>query len=128
MNNLKLGRIIVLGSVVDPQGVLKGEHSAVVLTSEHELQAGEPLLAVVISSQLKNMKEDQIVRLRHGKPGEPHPQTGFTRPSAAICHWVVEVESDNIIRVGSMVWGDCLADIISRTDMAKKAKQADRPD
>src|SRR5690348_5610258 len=104
--------MIWLSQVIDPQGNLKGPHAAVVLSSKAEIQAGEPILAVVISSQLRDLREDQMVRLPHLRRPRGHPQTGLNRPSAAIGHWIVEVDRANISTVGNLVYGEKLEGIL----------------
>jgi hypothetical protein len=75
VEKLDIGRMVWLKQVVDPQGDLKGEHAAVVLTTKAELQAGQPILAVVFSSKFEGLREDQIVRLKHQAKKGGHPLT-----------------------------------------------------
>lgn len=117
MGDLTIGRMIWLKQVMDPQGDLKGPHAAIVLTSKDELNQGKPIKAVVISSQLHGLSEDQMVRLRHQRGG--HPQTGLNRPSAAIGHWVVDVPNGDIDKVGSLVFGEVLVNVIQCVNRAK---------
>lgn len=116
--------MIWLKKVIDPQGVLKGPHAAVVLTSKEELAQGKPLRAVVISSQLRGLREDQMVRLRHMSGPRGHPQTGLNKPSAAIGHWRVDVPDTDIDKTGCLVWGPTLISIIDCVNRAKAVEAA----
>jgi len=122
VDKLDCGRIVLLREVVDPQGKLVGEHFGIVQTTKAELQAGYPIRVAVISSKLHYTTNCSMVKLPYLNQKGGHPQTSFTKPSAVICCWVVDVSADDILEYGRIVWGQLLQDIAACVSRAAEAK------
>jgi hypothetical protein len=71
-----------------------GRHRGIILNTSAEIEAGEPLLIVVISSKLSLAKPEDMVILPSKAGG--HPVTGLTKPSAAMCDWWLTVSQSDI--------------------------------
>jgi hypothetical protein len=94
MRRIQQGRIVWLKNVIDTRGNPTKPHRAVIVTPTEDIEAGEAIRAVYISSKFKDLPADCIVTLLHAKGGHPH--TGLDRPSAAICDWTAIVRIDDI--------------------------------
>lgn len=85
----------------DPQGRNRKRRPAVILTTREEIQAGEPIFVVAISTQLPHRLPDEYVELPW------HPQgrvrTGLRERCAAVCTWLEEVREPDILQYAGVV-------------------------
>ena len=120
MDKLQPGRII-WGSF-PRYGKTVGRHRGIILNTSGEIETGEPLLVVVISSKLTLAKPEDMVMLPSKAGG--HPVTGLTKSCAAMCDWWLTIPQSDIIDddvTDYRIYGTLLAQIAQRVgDLRRK--------
>lgn len=123
MDNVDLGRLMLVAGLTDPQGNPVEPNTVICLTGKDEYARGSPIKAVVVSSQLHHTTADCMVVLNGLWAKGGHPQTGFTKKCAAICCWVVEVAEDDILRCRNLIYGRVFEEVracVTRVQAEKK--------
>lgn len=121
MDEIDLGKLILVDDVIDPQGNPAGEHTVICLTTKDEYALGSQVEAVVVLSKLHYTTKDCMVIMPSANGG--HPQTGFDRKCAAICCWVVKVKEKNILRYGNRIYGSLLRQVLECVAKVQAEKQ-----
>jgi hypothetical protein len=124
VDNITLGKVMLVKDLVDPQGNPARPHRAICLTTKDEHANGSPIIAVVVSSQLRLAATDCMVVMDKLWQKGGHPQTGFDRRCAAICCWVVKVEEESILRYHNVVYGSVLQNVLDCVARAQARKKS----
>lgn len=85
---------IVLVEVLDPQGSNPKVRPVVILSSNEDIQSGDDIVGVCISSQLSDANSKFQVELPWHRDG--HARTGLRKRSAAMCNWIVSFKAEQI--------------------------------
>lgn len=88
------GRIIK-ARVEDPQNRNPKVRTLLIVTPSEEIDSADTFSCVAITGTLPKKLPDDCVLLRYHNRG--HPQTGLTKRCAAMCSWLVELRSNQII-------------------------------
>ncbi|MFL5241914.1 MAG: type II toxin-antitoxin system PemK/MazF family toxin [Gemmataceae bacterium] len=96
------GRIVWV-ELPDPQGRNPRRRPVVILTSNEEIQSGESLVGVAISTTFDPSHSEEQVELPWHRAG--HPRTGLNKRCAAQCKWLIEFEESSIEEYGGVVPG-----------------------
>jgi mRNA-degrading endonuclease toxin of MazEF toxin-antitoxin module len=103
---------IVWVRCADPRGTNVKRRPAVVVTANGDMRAGANIIGVAITSTLPSPLTDDYVQLPWHRQGLAC--TRLTRPCAAFCHWLLEIDLDQIDEKSGRVPGSVLKAIIER--------------
>jgi mRNA-degrading endonuclease toxin of MazEF toxin-antitoxin module len=92
---------IVIATVADQQGRNQKARPLVIITPNKEIAAGEPLVAVAISTTYQQLDKSLYVTLPWHPAG--NSRTKLKRDSAAVCTWLVEITESAIEGYGGLV-------------------------
>lgn len=93
----KLGRgRIILARILDPRGQNPKERPLVILTSEDEIQDAAPFVAAAITTTIPLPVPENLVILPFHPAGTVG--TGLRRASAAVCSWLQQLTTKDVIR------------------------------
>ena len=104
---LQIGRI-VWAEIADRNGIRK-QRPAIIVSSTDD--AGV-LTVVAVTSRVPNSLPDDHVLLPWHPQG--HPRTGLNRKSAAVCSWLNEIVSSDILELAGLVPGPELLAILTK--------------
>ena len=91
--------LIVRASTADPAGRNPKKRPVVLLTSENEVPAGEPLIGIGITGSLPNPLAPEYVLLPWHRA--KHPFTGLNKKCAARCRWRITIPiTDDLEAIG----------------------------
>ena len=91
------GDIVIVVGLLDPQGRNPKDRACVVVSPPGPAEAGTPLQVVAITTLLPDpLPSDHVPLPWHL---QRHPRTGLNKRNAAVCSWLVEVESSRVDRV-----------------------------
>ena len=94
---VRFADILFVEGVLDTAGHNPKHRRVVVLTPNHALAAGYPIVAAPVSSQVPTVPTDDYVLLPFiNPPGIRHPATGLTRRAAILRSWLVIVDPNDI--------------------------------
>jgi len=93
----------------DPRGGKK-TRPVVVVTGDPEIQAGGKIHGVAVTSRVDG-REDEVELPWHRSR---HPYTGLSKPSVAVCSWVVDFMADQVEVIEGMVPRDRLINILEQ--------------
>jgi mRNA-degrading endonuclease toxin of MazEF toxin-antitoxin module len=116
----ELGRIVRVDGIVDSWGNPTHEHPAVILTGRAEIEAGQPIVVAIISSQLHLSKPADRVALPWQDCRGGHYLTQLNRNCAAVCTWTEVIEQSNIREYKGTVPSYALAEILKKVAALKK--------
>ncbi len=88
----------------------------VVLTPNNQLEAGAPIVAAAITGTLPNPLSDEYELLPWHR--QKRTVTGLSKPCAAVCSWIIEVDPSKIDNIVGRVPGDHLKRIAEKTSYA----------
>src|SRR5262245_4379301 len=111
MATLQQGHI-VWAEILDPSGKNPKRRPAVIVTSTGEIQPGQALVVVPITSRLPKPLPDDHVELPGHRNG--HPKTGLRQRCAAVCSWLVEIREKDIQKIGGIVPASQMLEIIHK--------------
>ena len=120
MSSLCFGRVVWMNTL-DSQGRNPKGRPFIVITSNDIIEAGGPVRAIAVTTRLDQVPGDQMVLLPYGKGN----RLGFTKPCAAYCRWVENVEPAKIESFGGVLSARLLADIIAKMNITDKSKVPD---
>ncbi len=90
------GEIVIIESLLDPNGRNPKDRACVIVTPSDEIEEGATLDVVAISSLVPDVIPfDQIPIPWHA---QRHPRTGLNKKNVAVCAWQAEVEDSRVIR------------------------------
>jgi hypothetical protein len=125
VDNIVLGKVMLVEDLIDPQGNPVKPHRVICLTTKDEYASGSPIRAVVVSSRFHDTATDCMVLMDKLWMKGGHPQTGFDRKCAAICCWVVEFDKHSILRFHNLIYGAVfqkVQDCVNKVQAEKKKK------
>ena len=111
MPPLQQGRIVWV-EIHDPAGRNPKLRPAVVLSQMDSLPAGEPFVAVAVTSTLPDPLTPFMVELPWHRKG--HPRTRLNRRCAAVCNWLLEITVGQVRDTAGIVPDPQLNDILQR--------------
>jgi mRNA-degrading endonuclease toxin of MazEF toxin-antitoxin module len=102
---------VIIALVPDPAGGNLKERPLVIVSPTASVKAGEPIVAVAISTQISDPLEPTEIELPY------HPQgtarTGLTKPSVAKCHWLCTLQQSDVRATKGYVSGSVLQSILA---------------
>jgi hypothetical protein len=110
-----------VGGHSGPAGRNPKERPVVLLTSEDEVPAGEPLIAVGITGTLATPLPPDFVLLPWHR--SRHPQTGLNKKSAAWCSWLVTIQITEDLEVMGRVPDKEFAEICAKVKAIQEARE-----
>jgi hypothetical protein len=87
---------ILFAHVLDPNGQNPKIRRVVVLTPDHALAAGFPIVVAGVTGTLPDPLTADYVKLPYKNPPGRHPRTGMTKEAAVLCTWIVPITPDDI--------------------------------
>jgi len=93
----------------------------VVLTPDHVLAAGFPIVVAGVTGTLPNPLTADYVMLPYKNPPGRHPKTGLTKAAAVLCNWVVAIAPNDIKGRSGFVPPAHMAIVNSKTAATAKA-------
>src|SRR5688572_2032922 len=102
---------IVMALVVDPAGGNVKERPLVVVSPKNAIDAGEPIVAVAISTQISEPLSPTEVKLPYHPRGTA--RTGLTRPCVAKCNWLCTLQQSELRATKGYVSGNVLNRILA---------------
>jgi hypothetical protein len=106
--SLSYGDVIVT-DLLDPYGRNPKDRPAVVVTRTEDLDAGQPVFVIAVTTTLPEHLPDDYVRIPWSRPR--HLRTGLDTKNTAVCHWLARVEGSQIARTIGRVPTRQLAEI-----------------
>ena len=116
------GRII-WANISDKQGRNLKLRPAVVLTTAEEIEAGEPIVVAVVSTQFQLAKPEDQVELPWAPLG--NTLTRLKKRCVAVCNWVEEIKESDISEYGGMVPAAELTAILTRVSELMGGQESD---
>ncbi|MHB1787710.1 MAG: hypothetical protein ACYCS7_16550 [Acidimicrobiales bacterium] len=114
--------ILFVDAVPDSAGGNPKGRRVVVLTPDHALAAGFPIVAAPVTTQIPPVPgPDHILLPFQNPPGTRHPATGLTRRAGIVTTWLVIVDPATIDGYSGHVPGRTMAVIQARTGAAAQA-------
>ncbi|HEU5118405.1 MAG TPA: type II toxin-antitoxin system PemK/MazF family toxin [Isosphaeraceae bacterium] len=111
---------ILFAEVLDPNGQNPKTRRVVVLTPNHALAAGFPIVVAAITSTLPTPLTADYVRLPWMNPPRRHPRTGLTKESAVHCSWVFSITRQDVKGLSGFVPPALMALVDSKTSARAK--------
>ncbi len=98
-------------AIPDPQGQNPKEGRPFVVVSRREdIEKGEPILAVGITTELASSPAEHYVALPFG----PTARTGLKQKCAALCTWLIEIPAEKLDVGKGFVRPDLLEEIVRK--------------
>jgi mRNA-degrading endonuclease toxin of MazEF toxin-antitoxin module len=107
----QFGDIVLVSSLLDPQGRNPKDRPAVIVTPTAEIDPLLPLQVAAVTTFLPSPLPDDHVLLPWQRPR--HPKTGLNKRCAAVCSWLARIDEDRIIRHVGIVPGKQRVEIVS---------------
>ena len=120
MEPLQQGRIVWV-EIPDPNGRNPKLRPAVILSRMESLSAGEPFVAVAVTSTLPDPLTPFMVKLPWYPKG--HPQTRLNRRCAAVCNWLLEITAEQVRDTAGLVPDRQLQEILQLCDLTPPAPE-----
>lgn len=112
----RLGQV-VWASVEDARGYRKLRPAVIVTPTERIATAGTLEVVAVTSRLPEPLPADHVLLPWHA---QRHPRTGLSRKCAAVCTWVVRIDSGDIEDVAGVLPGAVILDILSKVAVASE--------
>ena len=102
---LQFGSIVHHDNLPDPLGRLTGNHFAVVLSHENEINSEDEIWVAGISTNYSPLNpEDGVFPIKDYIPGRPHPETGLSEACAVkLKEWTVLVRKADLTFEGKHI-------------------------
>ena len=119
---VRFADILFVAGVLDPGGRNPKQRRVVVLTPNDALDAGFPIVAAPVTSQVPpDPAVDHVLLPFQNPTGTRHPATGLTRRAAIVVHWLVVVDRADITGRSGFVPPRTMAVIQARTEANARA-------
>lgn len=119
---VRFGDVLFVRGVLDPNGQNPKQRRVVILTPNDALDAGFPVVAAPVTSQVPPIPgPDHVVLPFKNPPGTRHPATGLTRRAALVASWLVVVDRNDITGRSGYVPTRTMAVVHARTEAAARA-------
>jgi mRNA-degrading endonuclease toxin of MazEF toxin-antitoxin module len=117
--------LIIWATTPDPAGRNPKRRPVVLLTSQEEVPAGNPLIGVGITGTLPAPLPSDYVLLPWHR--SRHPYTGLTKKCAAWCNWRVTIPPNDELEVMGRVPDNVFAEICNKVKAAIDAQPSQQP-
>lgn len=112
--------VALFGASLSIRAATRRPRIAVIITSDQDLAAGEPIRVAVISSNLKMTTEENMVLLPYANSIHGHIHTRLKKKCAAICNWLEHIAEEKITRYDGWVRGKWMFEIMERVNELDK--------
>lgn len=104
MSKLSQGRVVKV-VIADPAGRNSKEHPVILIGRDDDIRNHDPVIGVIAShtAATQTPRKDCCIEIPHSGDGKCN--TGFFKPTVAVCDWVVKLTKEQIAagRLGGMV-------------------------